>query len=405
MMSAALLAAAALAAGQKEPRVAEASFVAISPADKSPIGRLSRIHPDGSVELLASDGPATVRDLVGLRRTDEPLPSFPHGPVLMTTTGDRIPGRLTGGNGNALRFQPAFAKAEWEVPVASVRVVWLATQPAGTPADPATYDWLDANLRRDLFRFRNGDLARATYDGFAPGDSDLRFRPDGGATRTVPASQLAAIAFNPSLAVRRRPKGRYYHLVLRDGARLDVTEPSIAGQSLKAKSLLNQDVEIALADVVGLDVLGGKAVALSALKPAKVEQSGFVGPEWPWQADRSVRGRPLQLRTERGIETFDRGLGTHPRTLLTYDLAGKYHRFDSLVGLDPHSGKRSAAEVRILVDGKEQSLPDLQNLKSGIAVPVRVDVRDAKQLTLSIDFGPTGGIQADVNWAEARLVE
>jgi hypothetical protein len=61
--------------------------------------------------------------------------------------------------------------------------------------------------------------------------------------------------------------------------------------------------------------------------------------------------------------------------------------------------------VRIFVDGKEQMLPDLAKLASGPAIPVRVNVDSAKELTLAVDFGPAGDVRADVNWGGARLVE
>ena len=393
-----------LALVQPVPR-GEKSFVAVGAGDDSPVGRLRQIHDDGSVHLTTPEGDRTVADFVSLRDPDTPLPEFPRGPVIITTTGDRVAGRVLGGDGEALRFQPAFAKAEWQVPVAAVRVAWFAPMPADTPFDPARYPWLEGNVRRDIFWYRNSDRVPGTFTGFAPGDTELRFKAETGESRTAGSEQLAAVAFNPALATARRPKGRHYHLILRDGSRLDVTGPTVKGEKLAARTLFNQPVEIAITDIVGVDVIGGKATPLSALKPVKVEQAGFLGPAWAWQRDRSVRGRPLRLLTDRGVETFDHGIGTHPRTVLTYDLGGKYRRFEAVVGLDPESGKRGAAVVLIGVDGKEQSLPELLKLTAGTAVPVRVNVEGAKQLTLAVDFGQTAGVQADVNWAEARLVE
>ena len=65
---------------------------------------------------------------------------------------------------------------------------------------------------------------------------------------------------------------------------------------------------------------------------------------------------------------------------------------------------RQAAKIRILVDGKELPLPELKSLASGPALAGKVDVRGAKELTLVVDFGPTGDVQADVNWGDARLI-
>ena len=82
----------------------------------------------------------------------------------------------------------------------------------------------------------------------------------------------------------------------------------------------------------------------------------------------------------------------------------QYARFEALVGLDAATGKRGRADVRIRIDGKEVDFPALRALTAGPAVPVRLDVRGAKELVLVIDFGPTGGVQADVNWGDARLI-
>ena len=164
-------------------------------------------------------------------------------------------------------------------------------------------------------------------------------------------------------------------------------------------------VEIPLAELLSLDVLQGKAVYLSDLKPKRAEQAGFLGPAWPWAADRDARGGPLRLLTPAGESTFDKGLGTHPRTTLSYDLGGKFRRFEALVGLDPATGRHGRADVRVRLDGKGQDLPALRSLAAGVAVPLRIDVTGAKELALAIDFGPAGDVQADVNWGDARLVE
>jgi hypothetical protein len=406
-MTAGLLAAllATAAAPQPDARGSpEAGFVAVSPADERPVGRLLRLSADGAAELATATGPVVVRDVISLRRTDVPLPPLPRGPALITTTGDRIPGRLRGGDEKAVQFEPAAPLGELEVPASAVAAVWLTRPPADTPTDPARYPWLADARNRDVLLFRNGDTLRGTLEGFVSNPPAVRVRADG-EPRSLPLAGLAAVAFNPAVARTRKPTGPYARLVLRDGTRLDVTGPTADGKTLRGTTLFGRLLEIPLAGLVGLDVYQGKAVYLSDLKPTKAEQAGFLGVPWPWAADRTVRGAPLRLATPLGNQAFDRGLGTHPRTVLTYDLGGKYRRFESLVGLDPVTGRRGRAEVRVLVDGAEQPLPRLKDLASGEAMPVRLDVSGARELTLVIDFGPAGGVQADVNWADARLIE
>ena len=103
--------------------------------------------------------------------------------------------------------------------------------------------------------------------------------------------------------------------------------------------------------------------------------------------------------------TFDRGIGLHTESRLTYDLAGRYRRFEALVGLDDQTGKGGSARVRVLVDGKSVDLgaADLTGRREPLAV--RVDLTGAKELTLVAEFGERGGVRGHVNWANARLVK
>lgn len=296
------------------------------------------------------------------------------------------------------------ADGAWTVPLSAVAALWLADTPAGTPTAPAAYDWLGGAKNRDVIRFRNGDIARGTLLKLAtdpqPG---FQFRPEKADTRAIPAGDVAAVAFNPALVVARKPKGPFARVVLANGSRVAMTNPAVADGTLTGETLFGQKVELPLAAVVALDVMGANAVYLPDLKPKKVEEGGFLGVAWPWAADRSVTGSPLRVGTALGDSAADKGLGTHPRTILTYDLGGKYRRFEAVIGIDPGCAVGGRAVVKILVDGKERPVPGLGN--RGPGVPVWIDVTGAKELVLVTDFGPAGGVGADVTWADARLIE
>jgi hypothetical protein len=369
----------------------------------APAGPLVSVSLSRGGQVNTPDGPKTVPGLVSLRRTGARVPAPPVGPQLITAAGDRVPGAPTGGDAKSLRFVPKWDADPWTVPLDAVAAVWFAAEPADTPADPAKYAWLAGTPPRDVLLYRNGDVVRGALNAF--GDGRLKFTPDGGTAREVAFKDLAAVGFDTRFARARKPKGPYAHLVLTDGTRLAVTDPELKAGALAAKAACGPAVEVPLADLVALDVFQGPAVYLSDLKPKTVEQTEYLGEKWPWAADRTVHGRPLRLLARDGAFTADKGLGTHPKTVLTYDLAGKYARFEALVGLDATTGKRGRADVRVRCDGKEVPLPALKTLTAGPARPVRVDVRGVKELTLVVDFGPTGDVQADVDWADARLVE
>jgi NPCBM/NEW2 domain len=396
-----------LLAGQADEPV----FHATSSSADSSKGHVIRLTGRFAATLRTKSGDTIVRDVISLRRFDRPIPGFPTAAHLVTTAGDLIVGSLAGGDGQFLRFQPSGAGLKpdtvWKVPLSSAVVLWLTDTPANTPLDASSYDWLADVKHQDVLRFRNGDIARGSIDGVDPTAETpvFPFRPTNGDQRSVAASELAAIAFNPALARARKPKGAYVRVVLTDGSRLALTNSAISDGVLTGTTLFGEKVELRLTGIVAVDVIGGKAMYLSDLKPTKVEQAAFLGVTWSWGADRTVRGEALRVMTALGESIADKGLSTHPRTTLTYDLGGKYQRFEALVGLDPSAAIRSKVSVRVLVDGKEQTLPALQALSDGKAVEVRVDVRGAKELVLVTDFGPAGGVGGDVNWADARLIE
>ncbi len=387
-------------------------FVAHTAADATPrSGRVTSIETGWSVKLAGPDAAVPAGQLVSLRRTDRPLPPWPRGPRIVLANGDRVGGTVTGGDARAVRFTPD-AKAggprgEWSVPLSALAAVWLTPPPADAPPDPAAYPWADTPRRRDAVLLTNGDVVRGTVEGFTADPAAVTVKPPAGgkapadAATTLPLSRVAAISFDPTLARVRKPKGPFARLVTADGSRVGLASATSDSTTLKGTTLFGAAVEVPLADVIVLDVLQGKAVYLSDLKPKKATVEGFNGVAWPWAADRTVKGNPLRL----GAQTFDKGLGTHPRTTLTYTLGGKYRRFEALVGLDPVTGRRGVADVRVLVDGKEVPVERLTGLTAAGPRAVSTDVTGAKELTLVVDYGPAGDVQDDVNWCDARLIE
>ena len=395
-----------------EPAPSQAAFVATTAGDDRPAGKLLRLTPELTATLETRAGEVVAKDIISLRRVT-PRPPYPTKPHAITANGDRIVGELLGGGGTSMRFVPAVAGLKknetWRVPLSSLAAVWLTEPPADIPVDPVRYMWIEGTKNRDVFRFRNGDTARGTLVGLGPeADSPtLQFRGESGGARGIAGKELAAVVFNPALVKPRTPKEPYSRIVLSDGSRLAITSPSLLNGVLRGETLFGQKVVLSLDSIVAIDVLQGKAVSLSDLKPKKVEQAAFLGVQWPWVADRNVDGSPLKLSGDAGESTFDKGVGMRPRTILTYDLGGKYRRFEAHVGLHPDVGGRGAARVRVLIDGKPNNVGPAGGhpLAAGNAVEVRLDVTGAKELVLDVDFGPAGSVEADVVWGDARLVE
>ena len=345
-------------------------------------------------------------ELVALRRVGRPAPPRPREPMLVLANGDAVAGVTLGGDANRLNFRPRFggpAGEPWAVPLTAVAAAWLEAPDADTPTEPGRYPW--AGGKRDAILLRTGDTLRGSLDGLTP-DAGVRFQVADRPAEVVPLSRVAAVAFDPTLARARKVKGVHARVTLADGSRLTLTQVAADADALTGVTPYGPSVRLPWADVVALDTLNGKATPLGDLTPKSAEVTPFTSLAWPWRVDHSVRGEALRLRGEHGVATYDRGLGLHSRTRLTYDLAGKYRRFEALIGLDAASGRRGAADVTLLLDGKPAGPESLRRLTVATGtVAVSLDTAGVKELTLLVDYGPGGDTQDDVNVADARLIE
>src|SRR5262249_10728648 len=141
-------------------------------------------------------------------------------------------------------------------------------------------------------------------------------------------------------------------LELANGCRLSLASASSDGKTLTGTTPFGSEVHIPLEQVIALYVLQGRAVYLSDLKPAKVEQLPYLAVSLPPVRDGHVKGPDLRLAGS----VYHKGLGMHSTCRMTYDLGGAYQRFEALVGLDDLTGREGSAGIEVLVDGKPQKL-------------------------------------------------
>jgi hypothetical protein len=368
-------------------------------------GPLQKLAADGAIRLGGSS-PAVIPgvNVVTVRRADLRLPGYPENDVVVLTHGDRVPfdprssikledGRVTFQSLPALREQPL------SIPRAFVALVWLQA-PAALPDPELAIRHLVAGKRvKDVVLLRNGDQVEGTVTAIEPIKG---VHVDVSARRLVlPLSQVAGIAFNTELAARIRLPKTCTHLVLANSGRLSFAALQLEGGKLRGKTLFGARVEVPLAEAASLETRGERVVYLSDLKPRSFQHTSFAGVSWPLTRDTAVTGRPLRLAGN----TYDKGLGVHAKSIAVYDLNGKFRWLEAVVGLDQRTGRLGRVRVKVLVDGKEQALgPDRELTGKDAPLAVRVNVERARELTLVVDFGSYGDVQAHVDWADARLL-
>ncbi|CAN5131126.1 hypothetical protein BH11PLA2_BH11PLA2_24760 [soil metagenome] len=335
---------------------------------------------------------------LSLCRNKHPRPAWPDKPQLIFANGDRIAGTLLRGDDRTITLKTAWG--ELAVPMSVADILWVKEPPAESTPFPDRYSWLKLPRTKDVVLLANGDTLSGDLETFSD-IGNLKIAVDG-TSRTLPKDRIVAIAFNPALTVKKKLKDVWYEVVTRDGSRIMAMKKIGDKESLKLTTTFGETITLPWSDVNAIDRRGEDVTLLEDLKPVKAEVLPFLDVSWRWAAGRSVKQNPLRIQTAKGVETFPHGLGTHPKTTLTYDLAGKYRDFDSLVGMDAVTGRRGTAVIRVMIDDKAQEPISLSATESK---RIHFDVSKAKTLTLIIDFGPGGDVQADVNWVNAVLMK
>lgn len=361
----------------------------------------------GPLEAITGQWSMTVKGtnvpgdrIVSLRRADVALPAFPAGEQIILANGDHLPGEVSKLAGETLRFKALLPEIrEVDLPLSAVAVIWR-TAPDGTDNPGLLRRQLaTGRRRRDTILLRNGDILEGTLT--ALNGKELRLEVD---KKEVPVDfdKVAALAFNTDLIRTLIPKQPYGHLVQENGCRLSLASATTQPHHLKGKTLFGATIEVPLDQVVALDLRQGPAIYLSDLKPRGYEFVSYLGSvRWPYVRDGNVAGMDLSL----GGSTYDKGLGLHSASRITYELAGRYRRFEALIGMDDRTGSDASARVQVLVDGKPRDGGKEQEVarRSGPR-SIRIDVTDARELTLVVDFG-WGDVQGHVDWADARLIK
>ena len=324
----------------------------------------------------------------------------------MLGNGDRLPFRDVRLADEKVYFRHKALNEDKEVslPLAAVALVWRLAPDGVASPEMLRRKLLRADRPRDVVLLRNGDTIEGTLQSIKGGQVEVEVNKK---PVTARWPQVAAVALSSELLDKLRPAGNAARVVLSDpegspGGRLTLIAATSDGHVLQGKTAFGAELNVPVSRVVALMRVGGDIVELSDLEPAEYTYTPYLDEKWPWARDSTVTGRDLRV----GGSAYVRGVGMHGASKLRYALGGQYRRFDAVVGLDDRDGKKGRVKLRVIVDGKAVELTKKPAWgHADGALPVSVDVRGAKELTLEVSHGAEGPVQAIVNWAEPRLVK
>ncbi len=221
----------------------------------------------------------------------------------------------------------------------------------------------------------------------------------GGQTRTFKAHRIfgVVLAGGPPDS-QARPYPVTVHL--RDGSILSGHLERADAGSLQLETSLRYTAHLPVTAIDSLRITSDRVVMLTDLEPTEQRVDGLIHRPWPVRKDRNTAGGPIVM----GGRTFERGLGVHSRTELTYDIEGKYETFVATIGLDDSVRPRGNVLFRLL-DGDKKLWDSGPVTGQDDPRDIIVAVTAVDTLTLVVDYGDALDIADHANWGGARLLK
>jgi hypothetical protein len=215
-----------------------------------------------------------------------------------------------------------------------------------------------------------------------------------GQKRAVDTNRVAAIIFAND-AVEDEP-----------AAIVQLTDTSVLRGEISSitRGRLSLDLDgtrlaIPLAAVHAIDIANPNIVFLSDLEPVAVQEIPFFNHIWKHRNDLSVSGSTLSLDGRK----YERGIGCHTKTALTYDIGGKYRKFSAVIGID--DGARPRGSVTFIVRGDGKTLHQSTLTGRDKATHLALDIAGVRKLTLITNFADDAHVGDHANWADARVMK
>ena len=357
------------------------------------------------VNVAYEDGQAGTAKAKATAHTDPKRPPDPDAPTVpnlgatVHLTGDEtLYGTLEEIGPEALRLAPPWGdQGPLEVPLSRVVGVQLSTlDRKETPESFAKR--LKARSADDLLLARTKDGEVLPIAGIVEGtEADrLRFRYQE-KTRTLPLDQVEGwvMADRPD---PRPAEGPDALVSMLGGLAASGVWKNLDAQTWTIEVPWGQSLKVPAAEIQGVRIRGGTMTYLCDLEPGRADETPFFGHRMPWRRDVNLLGGPIRI----GDRTFEHGLAVHSRSRLTFDLNGKYARFETLVGFDESARGKGRVDCRVVAD--DRPIFERVDLRGDQPpVPLSLDVSGAAQLRLEVDFGADQDTGDRIIWANPRL--
>jgi hypothetical protein len=186
---------------------------------------------------------------------------------------------------------------------------------------------------------------------------------------------------------------------LRDGSRLAGDLTAIADDRATLTLPGGGQVAFPWSAARSVEVRSSLVAFLSDLKPLEVEETTLLTLPRPWQRDKSVMGKPLTL----GTRVFDKGIGVHARSTLSFAADRKYDVLAAVIGIDAQAGGKGDCVFTVLGDGQSLFMRRIKG--NDPPQDLNLDISRCEQVTLLVEPGEGLDLADHANWCDVRMIK
>jgi hypothetical protein len=216
-----------------------------------------------------------------------------------------------------------------------------------------------------------------------------------GQNRQLPREKVVGIVVAQPAVADATPR---CEVTFRDGSVLGGLSLELAGGEAKLSLAGGGQVEFTWSAASRVAIRSSRVAYLSDLKAIVEEQRPIVTLPLPAQRDKSVSGKALML----GSRTYEKGLGVHSRSLLTFAAEKKWDTLAATIGLDAAAGGKGDCEFVVLADG--EPLFKRRMKASEESADIQLAITGREQVTLLVEPGAGLDLADHANWCDVRFV-
>jgi len=382
---------------------------------------LAGCHASGKLQFKDESGKVVALALSDLVRWSTPAAAQAPDELLLRD-GSRVRLAAAWGKEASLSIGRAAASAktyllgELGLARGHVRAVFWQLPPADGDRQKRIDELLaaqKADAQTDVLLLDNGDLLTGTLartgesgnpiDG-EEGVATVKFVGALGEME-LPLERVRGIAFSPATAVPPAKSDEFkspLYVGLSDGSLVAADSITGEGDEITLRSQALGERHVQLREIVSLQADGDRAAYLSDFEPADYRHEPYLDLMWPLGRDRNVLGGVPIVGERRYLKT----VAMHSAARATYKLDGTHKRFAASVAVDDAAdgGGSVAFRVYLRIGDFWQTAYASRMVRGGDSPRhIAVDLADARELTLVVDYADRGDERDYANWLDARL--